>query len=116
MPKRLIILLLIFKSFSLSAQTFGGYPPSQKWNNIRISSARIIFPKGWDSTAVRVASLIESIKEIKDSSIGTRQLPINIILQHGTTQSNGYVALAPFRSEFMMAPPANPFELGSLAW
>src|SRR5215471_11337758 len=116
MPKRPIFLLLIFISFSVKAQTFGGYPPTQKWNNIRIPSARIIFPKGWDSTAIRVASLIESIKNLKDSSIGTKQLPINIVLQHGTTQSNGYVALAPFRSEFMIAPPANPFELGSLTW
>ncbi len=38
------------------------------------------------------------------------------MLQNQTTMANGYVQLAPFRSEFYLTPEQNSFELGSLPW
>ena len=101
---------------SLFAQKVGGNPPSIKWNQVNIPAARIIFPKGLDSTAARVANVISWIQKSGGESIGNRSRKINILLQNQTVISNGYVGLAPFRSEFFLTPPQNSFELGSLPW
>ena len=106
------VLLLI----RAEAQTFGGHPPVQRWKQIRTDRAWVIFPTGWDSTAKRAASLLNAIESMPDSASVPVKRAVPVILQHRTTISNGYVGLAPFRSEWLMTPPVNPFTLGSLPW
>lgn len=108
-----ISLFLIIYSSQLFAQVFGGNPPSIKWKQINAPHSRIIFPQGQDSIAKRVSNIITFIGE--DTHIKP-QKKINIVLQDQTTQSNGYVALGPFRSEFYLTPPQNSFSLGSVPW
>jgi len=38
------------------AQNFGGNPPSIKWKQINTHKARVIFPMGLDSQAIRIAN------------------------------------------------------------
>ena len=49
-------------------------------------------------------------------TIGFKQRQVSILLQNQTIISNGYVQLAPFKSEFYLTPEQNSFELGSLPW
>ncbi|MGI4806374.1 MAG: TolB family protein [Janthinobacterium lividum] len=111
-----ILFLSTFFLCRLQAQEFGGNPPSIKWQQINTKEARIIFPKGLDSSAQRVANIIEYMHRDIAPTIGFRQKKINIVLQNQTTISNGYVGLAPFRSEYYLTPDQNSFELGSLPW
>lgn len=111
-----LILILMLESLCSIAQVFGGNPPSQRWNSIRATKAVIIFPVGMDSTAGRVAQLINRINSRLDSSIGTNRRIVPVVFQPTTTIPNGYVSLAPFRSEFYLTPPANPFDMGALSW
>ncbi len=115
---RILALFTVFILFSqlLVGQQSGGNPPSIKWNQVNTSAARIIFPKGLDSTAERIANIISFIEKPTQSTIGNLSRKINIVLQSQTAISNGYVGLAPFRSEFYLAPPQNSFDLGSLPW
>ncbi|MCC8409248.1 hypothetical protein LJ707_09910 [Mucilaginibacter sp. UR6-1] len=99
-----------------NAQTFGGNPPSLKWQQVNTEAARVIFPAGMDSTGTRVAVLINRINNVVKPTIGVKQKQVNIVLQNQTTESNGYVGLAPFRSEFYLTPQQNSFELGSIPW
>lgn len=113
------ILLLFFCSVigAIYAQQFGANPPSVKWQQLDMKEARIIFPRGLDSTAKKVAETILDAGEYGDTSVvpaGLRK--VNIVLQNQTTRANGYVGLAPWRSEFYMTPAFNSFELGSLPW
>jgi len=111
--------LLFLSTFFLNkiyAQTFGGNPPSIKWDQINTPAARVIFPRGLDSSANRVANIIDYMNHDIAPTIGFRQKKINIVLQNQTTISNGYVGLAPFRSEYYLTPDQNSFELGSLRW
>lgn len=111
--------ILFLSTFFLNeshAQEFGGNPPSLKWNQINTPTIRVIFPKGLDSSANRVANIITYMNRNIAPTIGPRQKKINIVLQNQTTISNGYVGLAPFRSEFYLTPDQNSFELGSLRW
>ena len=109
-----IILLLL--STGLSAQQFGGNPPSLKWRQINTDTARIIFPIGLDSQAQQVAAIVHTLSHATLPTIGHSQRKINIVLQNQTIIPNGYVQLAPFRSEFQLTPEQNSFDLGSLPW
>jgi hypothetical protein len=110
---RLLLSCLAITSVSL-AQNFGGNPP-QKWAQVNTPSVKVIFPKGLDSIANRVASVAQYLQK-NDSLSKYRFTKINLVLQNNTTLSNAYVTLAPYRSEFYLMSPQNPFELGSLSW
>ncbi len=110
----LFILIYALMPQLLQAQTFGGNPPSVKWKKVNIPAARIIFPQGIDTTAFKVANIINRINGAVKPTLGYRQKQINIVLQNQTLVSNGYVGLAPFRSEFYLTPEQNSLDLGSL--
>jgi len=106
----------LFLSTGLSAQIFGGNPPSLKWRQLNTDTARILFPIGLDSQAQTVAAIVHRLARTTRPTIGSRQRKIDIVLQNQTTIANGYVQLAPFRSEFQLTPEQNSFDLGSLSW
>jgi len=100
--------------FQLQAQEFGGNPPSIKWNQIKIPAGRIIFPQNLNQQGERVTSIVDHLYRDTTSSVGSTRKKVNIVLQNQTTITNGYVSLAPWRSEFLLTPAQSGFELGSL--
>ncbi len=107
---------ILFLPAPCKAQVFGGNPPSLKWEQINTDTARVIFPVGLESEGERVASLVHYMNLHERKSIGTQEWKINIVLQNQTTLSNGYVEVAPFRSEFQITPSQQVFSLGSENW
>ena len=116
MSRFYFLLLTAFCIGNARAQIFGGTPPSIHWNQMQTVPANIIYPVGLDSEARQVAFLISALSKTTLSTIGTRQKTIDIVFHNLTTVSNGYVQLAPFRSEFELTPSQNSFVLGSLPW
>lgn len=114
--KKLLLPLLLLSATLSRAQQFGGNPPSVKWQQVNTPAARVIFPWGLDSSAIRVAAAIQRMNAAIQPTIGFKQKQVSIVLQNQTTISNAYVGLAPFRSEFYLTPSQNNFELGSLPW
>ncbi|WP_160715673.1 hypothetical protein [Chitinophaga solisilvae] len=108
--------LLLLLPLSLSAQRFGGNPPSLKWQQINTDTVRVIFPKGLSAQGERVANIVTWLNRYTRSSIGNLERKVDIVLQNQTMQSNGYVQLGPFRSEFYLSPSPSAFDLGSLNW
>ncbi|MEO9211031.1 MAG: hypothetical protein ABI208_08030, partial [Ginsengibacter sp.] len=108
------IIFLLFP-YNLFAQ-IGNDPSSIKWKQINTPLSRVIFPAGMDSAATRITNVIQFINGPTSRTIGSKTKKINIVLQNQTTTSNGYVALAPFKSEFYISPNQNSFELGSVPW
>ncbi|HEY0299073.1 MAG TPA: hypothetical protein VGB84_07630 [Arachidicoccus sp.] len=111
-----LFLILLFSAQRLAAQVFGGNPSSLKWKQINTDSFRIIFPQGLDSTAFNIASLVQFQQRSIAETMGQKQRKINIVLQNQITYSNGYVGLAPFRSEFYLMPPMDVTQLGAQNW
>lgn len=110
-------LLFVFAATILAkAQEFGGNPPSVKWKQVNTPAAKVIFPNGLDSAAIRIANIVQHMNGAIQPTIGYRQKQISIVLQNQTTVSNAYVGLAPFRSEFYLTPEQNSFDIGSLPW
>ncbi|MEP7277776.1 MAG: hypothetical protein ABI813_03955, partial [Bacteroidota bacterium] len=114
-------LIIFFAAFlfilpGLQAQRFGGNPPSVKWKQVNNKVAKVIFPIGMDTTAMRIAAVEDLLDKHTLPTIGRQRKKIDIVLHPNTIVSNGYVALGPFRSEFYLTPSQNSFELGSLRW
>lgn len=101
---------------SLKAQYFGGNPASIKWNKIETDTATIIFPSRLEKQAKRVTSLVHQLQIEQQNKAGEQIRKIDIVLQPHTTISNGYVSLAPYRSELFLTPFQNPFVLGAGNW
>src|SRR5258705_13355148 len=100
----LMLFIALLASAGVNAQVFGGHPPSQKWQQVKSKEATIIFPVGWDSTALRVSNVIHAVSQTSASTIGSKLRRIPIVMQHQTTIPNGYVGLGPYRSEFYLTP------------
>ncbi len=98
------------------AQHFGGFPPSTRWRQINTDTARIIYTKGAEVEAERIATLIHRQAADKTFPLGNQIRKINVVLQSRTTLANGYVALAPFRSEYYLIPSSSNLEFGNLPW
>ena len=108
--------LLLSNTYIAYGQTFGGNPPSIKWKQVNIPAAKVIFPVGMDTAAIRIADIIRQMNIATKPTIGNQQRQVSILLQDQTIISNAYVGLAPFRSEFYLTPDQNSFEIGSLPW
>src|ERR1700738_4208852 len=102
-----LLVLLISLTTGLTAQQFGGNPPSIRWRQINTDTARIIFPAGLEWQAQQIAAIVHRLSVTTLPTIGSRQQKINIVLQNQTIIPNGYVGLAPFRSEFQLTPEQN---------
>ena len=111
-----ILLLITITATITKAQEFGGNPPSIKWEQVNTPAAKIIFPYGLDSAGLRVANIVQQMNKAIQPTIGYKQKQVSILMQNQTTVANGYVQLAPFRSEFYLTPDQNSFEIGSLPW
>ncbi len=112
LPKYCTIILIFLAHLSF-AQEFGGNPPSMKWRQIDTDTVRVIFPENLDNQAQRVANTLHYLNRNTRQSIGENQKKLNVVLQNQTVLSNGYVGLAPFRSEFYLNAPQSSFDLGT---
>jgi Tol biopolymer transport system component len=113
-----LFLALAFVLFfgKLAAQQFGAFPPSTPWQQIDTDTARIIFTKKVDPQAQRIAAIIHRMARQDKNSLGGQVRKIHVLLHPNTTLANGYVALAPFRSEYYLIPGSNIFESGATPW
>jgi len=112
----LLTVLFFCTGYYADAQEFGGTPPSLKWKQINNDQVKVIFPTGMDDQAKRIADIAHYLNSGTRNTIGASDRKIDIVLQNQTTFSNGYVQLAPWRSEFFMTPLQNSLQLGSLQW
>lgn len=80
-------------------------PPSVKWYRVNTPHFKVLYPKGFEEQAQRVANTLEHIREPEAKSLGVRPKKISIILQNQSAESNGFVSLIPKRSEFYTMPP-----------
>ncbi|WP_423149381.1 TolB family protein [Rubrolithibacter danxiaensis] len=101
-----ILITLIFNIHSTSAQVFDAEqnPPGIEWEQITIPSFQIIYPSALRDEAQRMANTLEILIQRVSFSLNIRPKKISVILQNQGTTSNGFVQLAPRRSEFFTTP------------
>lgn len=116
MNRTLFALAILFCYGTLAAQQFGAFPPSTHWQMVDTDTARILFTRKVTPQAERIAAIVHRMTQQNSNPLGSEVRKINILLHPNTTLANGYVALAPFRSEYYLLPGSNIFEFGTTPW
>ncbi|MBB4080113.1 hypothetical protein GGR28_002743 [Lewinella aquimaris] len=111
-----LLLVFLCSLTNLSSQNIGLHPPEVDWQQLRGDHVRVIFPEGYEARARRAASLIDWMATRHTGSIGEAIYNFDLILQTPNMTINGYVGLAPFRSEFYVTPPQSFNLLSGTDW
>ena len=90
-------------------------PSSIEWKKIDSEHFEIIFPAELESEAQRVTHMLEVAYPLVTRSLESPPEKISLILQNQSTISNGFVTLAPRRSELYVTPAVDP-ELTNTEW
>lgn len=103
----LILFIFILISDRTYAQVFDSEqnPLSVNWRQINASGFRIIYPVELETEAQRMANTIPFIFSRVGGSLNIKKARIPILLQNQGVVSNGFVQLAPKKSEFFTTPP-----------
>ncbi len=111
-------IFIIFQIISLSvfAQYFGGHPKNIDWRSIDNENVRLIYPRGLNIQAQRIADIVNHINKNNVYSVGNKSKKLDIVLHTNQVISNGFVGLAPYRSEFFGIGMQNMNRLGSVDW
>jgi len=107
---------LIF-SFDVSGQAvLENNPTSIKWQQVNTTHFRVLFPRGFDQQAQRVANTLEHIHKAESRTLGSSPRKISVVLQNQSAESNGFVSILPRRSEFYTMPPQDYNFQGTNDW
>ncbi len=90
-------------------------PTHIEWKKIETEHFEIIFPEEIEYSAQRVAHLVEKAYPYVARSLESLPPKIPLVLQNQSTQSNGFVTLAPRRSEWYVTPAIDP-EINNTEW
>ena len=66
----LVTVFILSCVYRLTAQEFGGTPPSVKWKQINNGQVRVIFPTGLDQQAKRIADISHYLNAGTRATIG----------------------------------------------
>ncbi len=91
-------------------------PPSLKWYQVNTTNFRIIYQKGFEVQAQRMANTLEYIHDPEARTLGSKPKKISVILQNQSSTSNGFVSILPRRSEFYTMPPQDYNFIGTNDW
>ena len=100
----------------LHSQNLGPHPNGQGWKLMNSPAIRIIYPDGMEPQAQRISSIVNYIRDNSYRSVGNKQIKLDMVLQNRTTIPNGYVGMAPLRSELYCTPPQSNLLVGSIDW
>jgi hypothetical protein len=112
----LFLLLLLRVPVAYAQEVLENNPPSIKWSQVNTTHFRVIFPRGFDIEAKRVASTLEGIHDAEGKSLGSYPRKISVLLQTQSSESNGFVSMLPRRSEFFTMPSQNYNFTGTNDW
>ncbi len=114
--KNYLLLLITFLFGQMGLAQNGPHAPDIKWQQIDTKKFRLIFPEGFNKQGLRAANLIDYMDQNAKRSIGDLSQKIDIVLHNQTIVPNGFVGIAPFRSEFFATPPQSANFLGTVDW
>ena len=84
------LFILSILSFSSQAQiVLENNPPSVKWHQVKTPHFRVLYSKGFEEQAQRVANNLEHIRLTAAQSLGSVPRRISVILQNHSAVSNG---------------------------
>lgn len=106
---RFLILCLVatWLKLDVQAQYFssGSDPWRIQWKQIRTPHVQVVFSSDMESSARKVAAMIDTLHLTGGYSLGHAPRRIPLVLHSKSAYSNGFVSWAPMRSEWYTTPP-----------
>lgn len=112
----LLLGFLLLISNQYLAQPLGNNPNGQNWQSLQTDFGQLIFPFSFQKQAIETAQLLNSLENNNPIGLRGKKRQLRLILQNQTLNANGFVALAPFRSEFYGTPPQSLNDLSTVNW
>ncbi|MEO9966081.1 MAG: hypothetical protein ABJF11_09850 [Reichenbachiella sp.] len=109
-------LFLTVSAVGIEAQELLNLPGSTKWRQVKSEHFKVIYPAGLEHEAQRTTNILENIYEPASRSLDASPLRFPIILQNQHAVSNGFVTVAPYRSELYMFEPQGYRSQGNDRW
>lgn len=103
----LLITCCLLPQLALGQTILENNPTSLRWYKVKTPHFNVLYPRGFETQAQRMANTLEHIREAESNSLGTVPRKINVILQNQSAISNGFVSMFPRRTEFYTMPPQN---------
>ena len=100
----LLVLVLFFNFTNAQYIGAGQEPPGINWKEIKTKHYKIVFPEKIESEAQRVANTLEYQYNAVNKTMDYNAKPITLLLTTEGVITNGYVAMAPRRSEWFGTP------------
>jgi hypothetical protein len=117
MKKNILFFILLLNSIAIYAQEVTGNNPSNiQWKYIETKAVKVIFPAGNEKEGLRIANAINYISDSAGVTVGMNRKHLDMLIQTQQVISNGYVSLAPYRSELYATALQNFNLLGSMSW
>jgi hypothetical protein len=116
---RVVICLLVVgygQTFAQETTVLPTNPTASKWFQLKTPGFKILYQRGFEPQAQRMANTLETIREPEARGMNTLPRRIPIVLQSLSSESNAFVTLAPRRSEFYSMPPQNYNFIGGGEW
>src|SRR5690606_5773315 len=79
-----------------------------KWKQINEQNFQLIFPDVYENTALKLADILEVYIQQNSKHFHKKPRKITLILQGNHLSQNGYVQLAPRKSELYPVPSSTP--------
>lgn len=96
--------------------TLENNPPSVRWHQVQTPNFRVLYTRGFEDQAQRVANSLEHIRVPAAKSLGSQPRRMTFILQNRSAVSNGFVSILPRRSEFYAMPTQDYNFIGTNDW
>lgn len=85
---------------------FDQNPPHLVWRQIQTERFQVIYPSEFEKKAQQLSTQLDSLMAWVNADLSPPRRMTPLILQNQSVISNGFVQLAPRRTEFITTPPA----------
>ncbi len=102
---RLFLAILLFLPLTLRAQLHPTVQrPKADWMQLNTPHFRILYPAGYESTAIETGKILESQVEATTVMFGSSIEALPVVIDPFSHAGNGYVTVFPYRIEYNTAP------------
>lgn len=110
MVRYLLLILLLFSKLHLSAQIFDfeQSKPTIRWHQLQTPHIKLIFPASFDNLAPQLLQQLDRARLYSSVDLHRQVRRYPIVIQNMSVEANGFVQLAPRKSELFSTPSGTP--------
>ena len=90
-----LLLFIVVGSESLAQTVLSNNPPSVSWYQVTTPHFNVLFPKGFEEQASRMANRLEHLYLPESKTLTSPPKKIPVVMQARSSESNAFVSITP---------------------